>query len=81
MYRKRAQNVKRCEFRKFKEWAKDYMGEHDITQMEMIQKQLVKLRNEEKKCTNKKVKKLHVTINLDNSSNVKSGVQSKKTNG
>jgi hypothetical protein len=49
MYRKRAQNVKRCEFRKFKEWARDYMFEHDYVQMEMIHKQLVKARQEDRK--------------------------------
>lgn len=54
MYRKRAQNVKRCEFRKFKEWARDYMQEHDIQQMELIQKQLVKGRNEDRKGVQKK---------------------------
>ena len=57
MYRKRAQNVKRCEFRKFKEWARDYMQEHDITQVDMVVKQLLKLRNEEKRLVAKKGKK------------------------
>jgi hypothetical protein len=36
MYKKRAKDVKRCEFRKFKEFAKDYMQHHDFEQMQMI---------------------------------------------
>jgi hypothetical protein len=36
MYKKRAKDVKRCEFRKFKEFAKDYMQQHDFEQMQMI---------------------------------------------
>lgn len=49
MYRKRAQCVKKCEFRKYKEWCKDYMQGHDINQMDMIRTQLQNARNEDKK--------------------------------
>lgn len=47
MYTKRAGCVKRCEFRKFKEWARDFLGHHDKTQMDMLRKQLQKRRNDE----------------------------------
>ena len=79
MYKRRAQNVKRCEFRKFKEWARDYMFEHDYVQMEMIQKQLLKARCEDKKAHafnkqvqekqnkphSKKVHNLYPAVHLD----------------
>jgi hypothetical protein len=48
-YRKRAGAVKRCEFRRFKEWARDYIQEHDKNQMDFLCRQLGKHRQEDEK--------------------------------
>ena len=63
MTRRRQIHVKNCQFRKFKEWARDYLHENDIDQFEIIEKQLKKLRNEDLK-TLKKPKKPQVQISL-----------------
>lgn len=56
MYKKRAVVVKKCEFRKWKEQCRDFLSENDNFQLQMISKQLVKLRNEDKKQAQKREK-------------------------